>query len=165
MSEAAEKPELNRVYEVPKMKGPELRVVRLKGGQMIACQVISDTFFGVEIHYDSRVRRSEPCVKPESACPGCQGKKPKKILYYLHVFSNHHGQCFVELTHATMLRVTEILEGEPSFRGKCLELRRTAADNGRMLVKMCETMVPRTNLPKPADPENTLRYLWEWGRK
>lgn len=167
MDESAkvDKPPIKRVYDVQKSAGSELRVVRLKGAQTINCQIISDTFWGVTIHFDHRVRRSEPCTGVPDTCPGCQVKKPVKNLYYLHVFSSHHAQCFIELTESAMVRVKELLEGEKTFRGQVIELRRTAADNGRIIVKMSETFAGRANLPKEKDPENTLRYLWEWGRK
>jgi hypothetical protein len=165
MSEVSEREPIRILNEVPKSEAPELRVIRLKGSQVMHCIVLSSRVWGVTIHYDHTINRSEPCLLDPAKCPGCQVKKPVKDLFYLHVFSNAHGQCFIELTRSAMEKVQNLCNGLPTMRGEVIEFRRTPADNGRMLVRPSESMSRRENLPREKDPEDTLRMLWQWGRK
>lgn len=165
MSDEEETRPVGRVEGVGPAKGPEMKVIRLKGSQVMNCIVLSSKLWGFWIHWDHITRRSEPHFENEELCQGCQGKKPKYLKYYLHVFSMTHGQCFVELTEEAARQFQNLLEGEPTYRGQLIEFRRTAANNGRLLCKFSESMAPRANLPKEKDPESTLRLLWQWGRK
>ena len=156
---------ISRTNAVVRKSGPELKVIRLKGGQVMNCIVLSDHLHGFEIHWDHASRRSEPHMEDEATCEGCLGKKPRYWKYYLHVWSTHHAQCFVELTQEASEQLTSLLEAEETYRGVPLEIKRTSANNGRLFVAMSNSLAQRAHLPVGKDPEPTLRLLWRWGRK
>jgi hypothetical protein len=155
---------IKRLGKPERSGAPAYRIERLKGSDRRKVVVLSDMFYGYQIHYDAASKRSEPCYENQSECPGCQKKKPVKRVFYLHVLEAGLRPYFLELTEAAASIAMEILLGEETYRGVMMEFSRTKADNGRIRVAKCEYAERRTNLPPDRDPTPTLHILWNWGR-
>jgi hypothetical protein len=156
---------LKRLHSVPETQGPRHKIIRLKGGEGMDACILSKKLWGISIHWDPLARRSEECNGDPSICAGCKVGKPEVPKFYLHVLSAQHGQCFIELPRDSADRVQDLLEGYASYRGVYIQIRRTPANNGRLVIRLLEREQKDENLPPEKDPEETLRLLWQWGRK
>ena len=153
---------IRRCDKPPPRSGPEIRVERLAGGETRDVVILSRALFGVWIHYDERTRRSEECFQDPDKCPGCQQHKPSKWRGYLHVAPGGLAAPYIiELTPECARLLLERFTG--SLRGIRVQFRRTAKNNGRLLLEVPEWGQPKTdNFPAEIDPEPILRWLWNW---
>lgn len=165
MAEPIDPKKIKRV-DVPSPTGaPEIRVLRLKGNQTIKGWILSDFLWGFMIHWNNGISRSSPHYDEPHPCEGCKMEVPLKELFYLHILSPQYGQVFVEMTPTAAKRVQLMLEGNQTYRGMYVEIKRTPADNGRLLVSLPEWMESRAALPESKDPVESLAKLWAWGKR
>lgn len=165
MTEPIDPKKVKRI-EFPSPTGaPEIRVLRLKGNNVVKGWICSEFLWGFMIHYNSGIKRSSPHYDSPHHCEGCVKNVPLKELFYLHLLSPQYGQVFVEFTPTAALRVQSLLEGMASIRGAYIEVKRTQADNGRLIASVPEYFEPRTNLPPSKDPVESLSKLWAWGMR
>lgn len=145
-------------------RGPRYRVVRLKGGDSFDCYILSESFWGVQVHWNAKLRRTEPCLEDETTCPGHKANMPIKRKFYL--FVSHAGQkpFFLEFTEEAAFEIKEYLAGESSYVGIRMEFFRTKADNGRIGFRLKEEYGERKKFKPAPHPLETLRVLWAWGR-
>lgn len=163
MAEPVDPKKIKRV-DVPSPTGaPDIRVLRLKANASIKGWILSDFLWGFVIHWNNGIRRSSPHYDEPHQCEGCKREVPKKELFYLHILSPQYGQVFVELSPIAAKRIQQLLEGLSSYRGAFIEVKRTAADNGRLLATLPSYIETRADLPPSKDPVESLAKLWAWG--
>jgi hypothetical protein len=155
---------LRRSNDPPPRQGPELRVIRLKGNEVKEVVILSRKLWGVFIHFDERLRRSEPCLENTETCPGCVAKRPSKWRGYFHVTEPGSRPFILELTPEAAREFQDSMGPVKSYRGARAVFRRTKADNGRLLVELREYHGDVNALPTEIDPETVLRWLWDWKR-
>lgn len=154
-----------RLNKVPPARGPKIKVRRLRGHESVSGIVLSDNLWGFEIHYNPAIKRSEPHFEEPHLCDGCGNKLPLKSVFYLHLLETPGAQLFLELSPGGARSFQDALGEMKSYRGTKIKVRRTPADNGRLIVEIDPYFDARGRLPQSVDPIDTLRILWSWNRK
>jgi hypothetical protein len=144
---------------VPPRPGPELFILRLKGGELKTITIYSRSLFGVNVHWNGA--KSEPHFKEEKNCNGCLKKMPMRWKGFLHGFCHEMGQeVFLELTPASAHSLLDQLGQGTVMRGNRIQVKRTKGDKGRLIIA-CLTAVPNPeSLPPEKDPATSLLRLW-----
>jgi len=144
---------------VPPKSGPEIYILRLKGRERFSFTVFSETMFGIWVHWSHD--RSSPHFTDAKRCPGCQRQEPKRWKGFLHCFCIEKKQeVFLELTPASAGSLLDQLATGELLRGQGIVVERTKGDNGRVLVRVCNTHPEPSKLPPALDPQTSLLALW-----
>jgi hypothetical protein len=141
----------------PRKKMDVIRITTVEPQQLIIC---SPTAYGKFVHWYGR--RSHECLESPTTCRGCIEQWPVKWQGYLHVMRpGVVWQGFLEFTAtAWELIVSQLPPGE-DLRGVVIRVARTKGGaKGRYLIELLERRMDPDTLPKPADPLQTLRFLW-----
>lgn len=151
--------ELNRDDTPPKKEG-ELWIERMKGATSKSIVILSPAIWGVWTHWNGK--RSQPCWKDKSRCPGCIAKHPSRWKGYLHVLDYmRRNQIFLELTPTAARSLKDQVGTGVAMRGVRVTIRRTTSNLGRLLVAVEEAMAFMHNLPNAVDPLKTLLDIWK----
>lgn len=146
--------------DVPPRAGPELFIMRLKGGEFFTFILLADELYGINIHFGNGSSKSSPHFTDKNRCPGCQANTPMRWKGYLHAFCSDKGQeVFLELTPASAQSLIGQLPGG-KLRGNRIQVKRTKGDNGRLLISVLTACSTIDALPKAKDPEESLLRLW-----
>src|SRR6266404_8087899 len=79
--------------------GPEIWVRRLKAEQVVDFACCSPSVWEFWIHWDQDGRKSMPCLKDHSVCPGHRLELPRKWRGYLYGINHHTRKMeFLEVT-------------------------------------------------------------------
>jgi len=144
--------------EIPR-EGPEIFVLRIKGGRMYTFSIWGTQIRGVWAHWTGL--RSEPHYNDESECPGCKALKPKRWKGYLHCYCYEMRQeVFLELTPNSASALKQQLASGMSMRGSRVQIRRTKADNGRLEVAFLARVETVDAIPPEKDPRPSILKLW-----
>lgn len=121
--------------------------------------VLSHELFGLNCHWTGK--RTEPCTKGNSKCFHCEQERPKRWKGWICVASQATRKLsFIELTVGGANGLLEQL-GELPLRGAVIRLKRERPSIKAPLVVVYLSHWPRPDeLPKPADPVETLSRLW-----
>lgn len=140
---------------------PKVWVWRLKGNERGTVVLYSETFWGYTVHYDARAKRSSPHWSDKSVCQGCQEELPTKEVFYLHGYHVEKArQVFLEMPRGAADKLQAMLAHGETFRGLCLHVSRTPADNGRLQFRFVTCEHGDKKLPRDLDPRDTLFAMW-----
>lgn len=146
------------------LKGPRKQKVwvwRLKGKEKGTVELYSPEFHGFTVHYNPSIRRSSKHIDDKERCQGCQDELPTKEVFYLFGWHVEKARLvFLELPRGAADKVTELLAGGETFRGLCLYVERSTADNGRLSFRFLQNHSTRPKLLPDRSPEETLLALW-----
>lgn len=144
--------------EIPK-EGPEIFILRLKGGRVYTFSVWGRMIRGIWVHWRGDV--SEPHYNDATECPGCIKLRPKRWKGYLHCYCYEMRQeVFLELTPSSAGSLKQQLSERAEMRGARIQVKRTGADNGRLYISVLTPMNPAEPLPAEKDPRPSILKLW-----
>jgi hypothetical protein len=149
----------------PFSRGPDLFVRRLKAGESMCFAILSDKFWGLRVHWDSRGRRTQPHHRNKEVCPGCKLNWPSKWKGYLHVLvgANEEIWEFTPAMHDAILRA--VGDGIP-LRGHRFQASRGKGDKARVAFTLqahWDAIGRGRVLPSEKDPKTSLIELWGLG--
>lgn len=133
------------------------RVVSKEPEQMV---IVSKCVYGTDVHWWQN--RSHECRLSSGSCKGCQDGWPVRWKGYLHVARpSGDWQGFWEFTTPVFNALALQLGDRFNFRGCIVRVGKTkGGPKGRYLVEILERTIAEEDLPVPADPLDTLRFLW-----
>ncbi len=152
---------LSRPERPARSSKPPGTILRLKGGESIEAVCLSKTFVGFTIHFDERDHRSMPCTLANGKCLGHEEELPIKDKWYLHVATREPGPIWLEFTDGANIAFCDQLGKDEEFRGVKFTMRRTAKNNGRLVVVVDPYFTTdHSKMHLEQSPENLLRWLW-----
>lgn len=141
------------------LPGPEVYILRMKGNRCLTFTIWAVKIRGIWIHW--RGTHSEPHYRDEEHCPGCQSKQEKRWKGFLHCYCSEMKQeVFLELTPTSAHSLRAQLAGRASMRGGVIQVRRTAAENGRLYISTLTPVSDTSMLPPEKDPRPSILRLW-----
>lgn len=144
---------------LPPKAGPEIYIMRLKGRERFSYTIFSESMFGIWVHWAGR--KSAPHFSDTERCPGCKRQEPKRWKGFLHCFCIEKKQeVFLELTPASAHSLLDQLAVGEVLRGQGIVVERTKGDNGRLLIRVCNSHPDPAKLPPALDPQVSLLSLW-----
>jgi hypothetical protein len=147
------------VCPTPPRPGPLLFFQRMKGSECHTFTIYSKCIFGINVHFVHG--RSSPHYRNEKKCPGCRAKNAKRWKGFLHAFNVNLGQeVFLELTPHSAKSLLSQLGNRVGMRGNRIQVKRTAGDNGRLLISILTAAPNVDQLPEPKDPLESLKKFW-----
>lgn len=146
--------------DVPPKPGPECFIMRLKGQEFYTYTILSESLYGLNIHYGRTSLRSSPHFTDKERCEGCKADVPMRWKGYLHCICHEKGQeVFLELTPASAQSLLVQLPGG-NLRGNRIQVKRTKGDNGRLIISVLTACQTPECLPKSKNVEQSLLRLW-----
>jgi hypothetical protein len=135
----------------PKMRGDILWVERLKGGEESKLVVCSNKVYGFYTHWTGS--RTVPCWENHDLCEGGHTENSLRENYFVQCWSQKKNkQVFLYLTPEARNQFFAQMEGNKSFLGQTIVVRRTGAKNGRLLVELAQYAEPKLIRVKELDP-------------
>jgi hypothetical protein len=150
---------------IPFSRGPDLYVRRLKAGEKMTFVILSDAFWGLRVHWDSRGRRTQPHYRNKGSCPGCKLGWPQKWKGYLHVL-NGAGEEILEVTPVMHDAILDQIGPGVSLRGHRFLGSRGQGDKARVTFTAqahWSLLKASRELPEAKDPKPILLELWGLG--
>lgn len=149
------------IEPTPPRSGPELYILRLGASESLTFHCFSRQCFGIWVHFDQIVHRSQPHYTDEGECDGCLRQLPKRWKGFLHCWCvEKKQQVFVELTPASAgALIGQQATGE-TLRGKGIFLQRTKGKNGRLHVRILPGQIDPQSMPEEIDVLPSLLKLW-----
>lgn len=163
MSDSA-KPPVKRLDRASDSGGPRIPIVRLKGSERCQFVCLSSHLWGFQIHWNGKIRRSQPCHGTRENCEGCKDELPQREVFYLEGISPTHGHAFFELTPEATRKYHDIFDMANGSRGQTIQLSRTASNKGRLLLTWESAFDCKPKIPQETDPEPYLQIMWAWRR-
>jgi hypothetical protein len=184
---------LNR-QDVPPKPGPAMEIFRVSAGTNFKGTILSESLWGVWTHWDGYRTREctakfvyddggENAGQVESIrdqgirlldhptgdteCRGHIARWPLRWKAYLYVFNQGLRKCgFIELTPLAGQEILRQAPASKNLRGLHLTVGRSGNGNKtKCWVELTKGVISEAELPKPQDPEDTLRCLWGWPSK
>lgn len=155
-----EKPKpLNRV-EGPPPRGPDVWIVRVRPKIAFVGQIVSDSVWGVMVHWEGRTRE----CNGEENCERCHAGLSNKYLGYLYCWDSFRKEyIFLELTGDAVEELWRLAGTKDKLRGLIIEARRRGdGPKTGLVISIREPVNDTSSLPEPRDPEEVLRRLWGW---
>lgn len=156
--------ELDRGGGPKPQAGPDIWVRRVDAEETIDFACASPVPWEFWIHWDGPNRKSMPCQKDHSKCPGCLLPLPRKWRGYLYGLNHNTRKMeYLEVTLKGSEQLFELIGHGLSLRGQRFRVARGKAKTAHCrftLLRTWEDFSPNVKIPQDIDPEKTLLTLW-----
>lgn len=135
----------------PRARGDVLWVERLKGGDNQSFIVVSNKVYGFYTHWTGA--KTVPCWENHDLCEGGHTENTLRENYFLQCWSLKSNKAvFLYLTPEARNQFFAQTNAGKGYVGIKLNVRRTGAKNGRLIIEVDDNSLPKLIRCKELDP-------------